>query len=159
MRDGDWPEMAEIYQQGIDSGKATFDTEVPSYSEWTAEHIKECRLTAVSGGKVVGYAAMSKISDQEVFRGVADTSIFVSPDFRGKGIGTALLKGLITESEANGYWTLQSNVMDDNTAGLRLHIGCGFRRVGERQRIGRDINGKWRTTVLMERRSDTVGID
>ena len=159
MRDEDWPTIAEIYQQGIETGKATFDTDVPSYYQWNAEHIAECRITAVYDGEIAGFAALSTISTQYVFRGVADISIYISPVYRHKGFGKALLTRLIEESEKRGYWTLQSDVMDDNLPGLKLHNSCGFRKVGTRNKIGRDINGKWRSTVLMERRSTIVGID
>lgn len=159
MSKEDWPTIAEIYQLGIVTGKATFQTDIPTFSQWDAEHIRECRFVIKVDGKIAGWSALSTVSKRYVYRGMAEVSIYIAPDYQRKGYGKALLNHLVTESEKAGFWTLQSGIMDDNIASVKLHEACGFRKVGVRERIGRDINGKWRSTTLMERRSSTVGID
>lgn len=159
MSKEDWPTIAEIYQLGIETGKATFQTEVPSFSQWDAEHIRQCRFVIKVDGKIAGWAALSTVSSRYVYRGIAEVSIYIAPDYRSKGYGKTLLDHMVTESEKSGFWTLQSGIMEDNIASLKIHEKCGFRKIGLRERIGRDINGKWRSTILMERRSNTVGID
>ena len=158
MESSDWDAVAGIYQAGMDTNLATFQTECPSYEEWDASHLKCCRLVAVDeSGSVIGWAALSPVSSRCVYAGVAEISVYISSDWRSKGIGNALLDALATASEREGIWTLQSGIMADNIASIRLHEKCGYRMVGFRERIGRDRNGKWRDTVLMERRSITVG--
>lgn len=159
MSEQDWPDVAEIYRQGIATGRATFQSEVPEYREWNASHLPICRLAAVDDGKVAGWAALSGVSSRCVYRGVAEVSIYIAEGKRKNGIGQRLLDALIAQSEKAGIWTLQSGIMEDNLASVRLHEKCGFRKVGYRERIGRDIGGQWRSTVLMERRSGTAGID
>ncbi|HEX3040264.1 MAG TPA: GNAT family N-acetyltransferase [Caproiciproducens sp.] len=159
MAENDWPAVAEIYRQGIATGKATFQYEIPAYSEWNAGHIAECRFTACEGDKVVGWASLSKVSSRPVYAGVAEVSIYIAESARGKRVGMQLLNHLIRESEKYGFWLLQSGIMEDNEPSIRLHEDCGFRRVGLREKIGKDTNGKWRSTVLMERRSKVAGID
>jgi L-amino acid N-acyltransferase YncA len=158
MTEQDWPEISLIYKQGIDTGKATFQTGIPEYIEWDAGHIKECRFVAIENDKIDGWVAISKVSSRCVYGGVAEVSIYISEGSRGKGIGKVLLDYLVSGSEKAGFWMLQSGIMEDNTASLKLHEACGFRKVGLRERIGKDCTGKWRSTVLMERRSRTVGI-
>lgn len=159
MDKNDWPSVSEIYHQGIETGKATFQNDVPVYDEWDASHISECRFVAVHDGKVVGWTALSKVSSRCVYGGVAEVSIYIAEDYRGKGVGRELLQHLIIESEKADFWMLQSGIMEDNTASINLHEKCGFRQVGYRERIGRDIHGKWRSTVLMEKRSGVVGVN
>lgn len=158
MTEQDWPEVSLIYKQGIDTGKATFQTGIPEYSEWDAGHIKECRFVATQNDKIAGWVALSKVSSRCVYGGVAEVSIYIAEGSRGKGIGKALLDYLVSESEKVGFWMLQSGIMEDNAASLKLHEACGFRKVGLREKIGKDCTGKWRSTVLMERRSKIVGI-
>jgi len=155
----DWPSVSEIYRQGIETGKATFQSDIPAYSEWDAAHIQECRFVAVLGGRVVGWTALSKVSSRCVYHGVAEVSIYIAAEARGMGIGKLLMNQLILESEKSGFWLLQSGIMEDNETSIGLHETCGFRKVGYRERIGRDNHGKWRSTVLMERRSAITGID
>jgi phosphinothricin acetyltransferase len=159
MNETDWPFVSEIYQQGIETGKATFQSDIPAYSEWDASHIKECRFVAVHDGKVVGWTALSKVSSRCVYGGVAEVSIYIAENYRGKGVGQKLLQHLITESEKAGFWMLQSGIMEDNINSIGLHKKCGFRQVGYRERIGRDVHEKWRSTVLMEKRSEVAGAD
>lgn len=159
MTEQDWPDVADIYRQGIATGKATFQSEIPEYKDWNASHLPVCRFVAEADGKTAGWTALSGVSSRCVYRGVAEVSIYIAEDFRGNGVGQKLLQYLITESEKAGIWTLQSGIMEDNLASICLHEKCGFRKVGCRERIGRDCSGRWRSTVFMERRSNTVGMD
>ena len=159
MNKNDWPSVSEIYRQGIETGKATFQSDIPAYHEWNAAHIQECRFVAVHDKKVVGWTALSKVSSRCVYGGVAEVSIYIAEDYRGKGVGRELLQHLIIESEKADFWMLQSGIMEDNSASISLHEKCGFRQVGYRERIGRDVHGKWRSTVLMEKRSGVAGVD
>lgn len=159
MNERDWPDVAEIYRQGIATGKATFQSDTPEYREWDASHLPTCRFVAIAAEKVAGWAALSGVSSRCVYKGVAEVSIYIAEQVRKNGIGQKLLNYLIEQSEKAGIWTLQSGIMSDNLASIRLHEKCGFRKVGYRERIGRDISGVWRSTVLMEKRSSTSGID
>lgn len=153
MTAGDWGDVGRIYQEGMDTNLATFQTECPPYEEWDASHIQECRLVAETNGKVMGWAALSPVSSRCVYAGVAEVSVYVDAAVQGMGVGKALLDALNAASEQEGYWTLQSGIFDNNTASIRLHEKCGYRIVGNRERIGKDRNGTWRNTVLMERRN------
>ena len=156
MTPQDWPQVARIFQQGIDDGNATLHTHVPSYPEWDASRDQEPRLVAEEGGKVVGWTVLSSVSSRDCYRGVKELAIYVAREARGRGVGKALLKALIARSEAMGIWTLEAHIFDSNRASLALHSACGFRRVGLRERIGADKEGLWHSTVLMERRSRQV---
>lgn len=153
-----WPSVREIYAQGIATGEATFETETPSWEQWNAEHLGTCRLVARRNGEVVGWAALSPVSDRCAYEGVAEVSVYVGTDHRGHGIGSRLLEDLITASEKHGIWTLQAGVFPENEASVRVHEKLGFRRVGRRERLGK-LDGRWRDVVLLERRSDIVGVD
>ena len=153
MSEADWPAVRRIYQLGMDTNRATFQTECPPWEEWNRSHLAPCRLVIVKNGAVVGWTALTAVSDRCVYAGVAATSIYMDPAAQGQGAGTQLLRALILESEEQGFWTLQSGIFEDNLASIRLHERCGFRMVGYRERIGRDQFGLWRNTVLMERRS------
>jgi phosphinothricin acetyltransferase len=157
---GDWKAVAAIYLDGIASGHATFETEVPSWEAWNRNHLSFARLVAVSapGGAVEGWAALSPVSARKVYAGLAEVSVYVASAYRGSGVGTKLLKALIEESEKNGIWTLQAIVFPSNLASISVHRKCGFRIVGVRQRIGK-MGGTWRDTILMERRSKKVEIN
>lgn len=151
-RPGDWPRIAAIYEAGIATRNATFETEVPSQAEWDAGHLEEHRLVATEDDRVVGWVALSGYSDRCCYRGVAEVSVYVDPEAQGKGIGRALLEQAVAESEAAGIWTLQAGIFPENEASLALHRRCGFRVVGRRERIGQ-LDGVWRDVVLLERRS------
>jgi phosphinothricin acetyltransferase len=148
----DWPAVRAIYAAGIATGNATFETDAPTWAAWDAGHCPAGRLCARAGGAVVGWAALSPVSRRAVYAGVAEVSVYVHPDWHGRGVGTALLTELIAAAEANGFWTLQAGIFPENRASLALHERCGFRVVGRRERIGRH-HGVWRDTVLLERRS------
>jgi phosphinothricin acetyltransferase len=164
-----WPAVAAIYQSGIDTGQATFETRPPSWMEFDAAKLDHPRLVARTGGpdredteRVVGWVAVSPVSPRTVYAGVVEHSVFVDPAYQGRGIGGMLLAALIAQTEAAGIWTIQAHVFPENTASLRLHARHGFRQVGIRRALGRmaardDGAAVWRDVVLIERRSTTVG--
>jgi len=154
MKPEDWPQVAAIYKAGIDTGLATFATQVPIWKEWDSEHIEGCRLVARQGDNILGWTALSQTSKRNSYAGVAELSIYVAANSKCLGVGTALLTALIEASEQAGYWTLWAGILSANTASRRLHLKCGFREVGIRERLGRMEDGTWHDVVLMERRSD-----
>jgi L-amino acid N-acyltransferase YncA len=150
-----WPAVKAIYEEGIATGNATFQTEAPEWSAWNAAHLPHSRLVALSEpALVLGWAALSPVSSRAVYAGVAEVSVYITAGQRGRKIGEALLTALITESERNGIWTLQASIFPENISSLRIHARCGFRQVGYRDRIGQ-MHGIWRDTVLVERRAAT----
>jgi phosphinothricin acetyltransferase len=155
LRAGDWPEVARIYREGIETGNATFETEVPSWEEWDARHLAAHRFVAERDERVVGWVALLPVSSRECYSGVAEVSVYVSEDARSQGIGRELLAAAIESAERGGVWTLQTSVFPENEASLRLLRRFGFREVGRRERIGR-LHGIWRDTVLVERRSEVI---
>lgn len=157
MRETDWPAVRAIYQEGIATGQATFETAAPEWEVWDAGHRPDCRLVARQGEQVIGWAALSPVSRRAVYRGVAEVSIYVAEAARGRGVGQALLAALIEASEAAGVWTLQASVFSENEASVALHLSWGFRVVGRRERIGLH-HGVWRDTLMLERRSSKAGV-
>ena len=158
MRDlgpGDWPEVSRIYAEGIATGNATFETEVPSWEAWDEAHLPEHRFAAVRDGQVVGWAALTPASQRPCYAGVAEGAVYVAEGSRGEGVGAALLAASIESSERGGIWTLQAGVFPENEPSLALLRRFGFRVVGLRERIGR-LHGAWRDVVLLERRSEVV---
>jgi len=158
MTAGDWEQVRAIYEEGIRSGNATFETSAPSWEQWDQAHLPFCRLVARRAGAVLGWAAVTPISARKAYAGVAEVGLYVSEKTQGKGVGTALQEELTRQSEAHGIWTLQGVVFAENTASLALLKKCGFREVGRRERIGQ-CDGRWRDTILLERRSPVVGKD
>ena len=158
MKPSDWEQVRAIYLEGIGSGNATFETEAPSWESWDKSHLRFARLIAQTEDEIVGWAALSPVSQRCVYGGVAEVSVYVSQTHRHAGVGGKLLDALISESEQNGIWTLQAAMFPENAGSLALHKACGFREVGRRERIGK-LNGVWRDTILLERRSRKVGID
>ena len=158
LRPGDWEEVKAIYLEGIATGNATFETAAPSWEQWDAGHLRFARLVARLESKLIAWAALSPVSQRCVYSGVAEVSVYVSAASRRSGIGRKLLQSLIDESEQNGIWTLQAGMFPENTGSLALHQSCGFREVGRRRRIGK-MNGIWRDTILLERRSPIVGVE
>jgi phosphinothricin acetyltransferase len=158
MHASDWEDVRIIYLEGIKTGNATFQQVAPSWEEWDKSHLSQCRLVARSQGKVIGWAALSPTSSRCVYAGVAEVSIYVSPQHQGSGVGSRLINIFIEASEQHGFWTLQSGVFPENKASLELHRKFGFREVGRRERIGQ-MNGIWRDVLLLERRSKVVGIN
>jgi L-amino acid N-acyltransferase YncA len=157
MQPDDWERVSEIYAEGLATGEATFETSVPSSEAWDAAHLPSCRLVAVEDGEVVGWAALSPVSGRVVYRGVAEASTYVAAGTRGRGIGGVLADALIAASEEEGIWTLQASVFPENESSLLLLQSRRFRIVGNRVRIGVH-EGRWRDTVLLERRSTRVGV-
>ena len=156
MRTADWASVRDIYQQGIETGEATFETAAPDWAAWNTAHLVHSRLVARDMERVVGWAALSPVSGRCVYAGVAEVSVYVHQDARRNGIGRALLSALIVDAEHQGIWTLQAGLFPENAGSLALHQRCGFRTVGRRERIGQH-NGVWRDTLLLERRSPVVG--
>jgi L-amino acid N-acyltransferase YncA len=154
LRPSDWPEVARIFEDGIRTGDATFETGAPSWEEWDTTHT-EHRLVAELDGELAGWAALSPVSERCCYRGVAESSVYVAESARGRGVGRELLEELIRRSETTGIWTLQAGLFPENKASLRLHLVCGFRLVGVRERLG-ELNGVWRDVLLLERRSEVV---
>ena len=144
-----------IYQAGIDEGNATFETHAPAWEQFTAARLADHRYVARAGAHVLGWVAVSAVSDRCVYGGVVEHSVYVSPDARGQGIGRRLLDALISSTEATGIWTIQSGIFPENAASAALHQAAGFRTVGTRERIGRH-HGRWRDVVLAERRSPRI---
>jgi L-amino acid N-acyltransferase YncA len=155
LRPSDWPEVARIYREGIETGNATFESAVPTWEEWDATHLAEHRLVAQRDGQVVGWIALMPASARECYAGVAEVSVYVTEEARGSGVGTLLLGAVIESSERGGIWTVQTGVFPENEASLQLLRRFGFRVVGIRERIGR-LHGIWRDVVLLERRSEVI---
>jgi len=158
MRPDDWPSVSRIYAEGIATGMATFEKEVPPYASWDAAHLPACRLVATGRGNILGWAALSPVSGRCVYQGVAELSVYVGAAARGKGVATLLMQTLIPASEAIGIWTLQSGIFPKNLASIRLHESSGFRLLGRRERIAKR-DGVWHDNLVFERRSSTVGRD
>ncbi|MFA5973447.1 MAG: N-acetyltransferase family protein [Lentimicrobiaceae bacterium] len=152
MTGKDSARVLEIYKMGLDTRNATFETEVPAWADWDIRHLQHSRFVYTENEKVLGWAALSAVSARTVYKGVAEVSIYIDTDFIAKGIGSKLMDKVIQSSEENGIWTLNSSVFPENIATLKLHEKFGFRIVGVREKIAR-LDGKWRNTVLLERRS------
>jgi len=157
MQRGDWPAIRSIYSEGIATGNATFETEVPDWPEWNKRHLQECRLVARANQQIVGWIALSPVSSRRVYAGVAEVSVYVAAGAQGRGAGKVLLQSLIERSENCGIWTLQAGIFPENVPSVSLHKSCGFREVGLRQKIGQR-DGTWRDVLLLERRSPHVGL-
>jgi L-amino acid N-acyltransferase YncA len=154
MQPDDWPEVRDIYAQGIATGDATFDTEPPSWEAWDDGHLPECRLVARDpSGAVLAWAALSPVQRKSAYRGVAEGSLYVREDVRHTGIGRRLSEAMIEASEAAGIWTVELWIFPENEASIELCRSLGFRVLGVRERIGKR-EGRWRDVVVMERRSD-----
>ena len=158
MKDESWKAVQRIYNAGIATKNATFQTEAPEWEVWDQSHRKDCRLIAKIDNLVAGWAALSNVSNRCVYAGVAEVSIYIDPAFRGRGIGDQLMKQLITGSEKHGIWTLQAGIFPENKASIALHLKNGFRILGIREKIGK-MEFVWRDTVMLERRSKVVGIE
>lgn len=156
MREDDWPAVRAIYEQGIATGDATFDTDAPSWTDWDRGHLKECRLVVRRDGEVVAWAALSPVAKKAAYRGVAEVSLYVSESARAEGIGKTLGKALVAASEQAGIWTLESWIFPENRVSLALCESFGFRIVGVRERAGM-LGDRWRDVVIVERRSAVAG--
>ena len=157
MMPWDWDAVRAIYEDGIRTGDSTFDTEAPvAWDTWDAEHLAHCRLVARIDDRVVGWAALTSVSDRCAYGGVAEASVYVAESARGRGVGSKLLGALIIDSEREDIWTLQAGIFPENEASVGLFERKGFRIVGNRERLG-ELNGVWRDVLLLERRSRVAG--
>jgi phosphinothricin acetyltransferase len=155
LRPEHWPAVERIYEEGIATGIATFETSSPSWERWDAAHLPDHRFVALRYDGVVGWVAAVPVSDRCVYAGVVEHSVYVSEDARGQGVGRLLLERLVSSTDAAGIWTIQSGIFPENVPSVRLHERVGFRIVGRRERLGK-LNGEWRDVLLLERRSSTV---
>ncbi|MCC3373061.1 GNAT family N-acetyltransferase [Cohnella sp. REN36] len=154
----DWEAVKAIYEEGILTGNATFETNVPAKDNWFSSRVLECSIVCLDDDKIVGWASLSPVSSRCVYKGVGENSIYVKQDQRGKGVGDYLLGQLIKAAEKTGVWTIQTGIFPENTISIALHLKHGFREVGVRSRIGK-MDGVWRDVLFMERRSEVVGVD
>jgi L-amino acid N-acyltransferase YncA/acyl dehydratase len=163
LKPNDWEEVRMIYQEGIATGHATFEAEVPKWERWDAAHLAEPRLVVRVGSSIAGWAALGRVSPRAVYAGVAEVSIYIGAQYRGQGIGDTLLAALIAASERIGIWTLQAGIFPENISSINLHKKHGFRELGRREKVGKmsfgELTGTWRDVVLMERRSKVAGLD
>jgi len=155
LRAEHWPEVARIYADGIATGNATFETQVPSWERWDAAHLPEHRFVALEHRRVVGWTAVSPVSQRCVYEGVVENSVYVDEAARGRGVGRLLLERLVASTEAAGIWTIQTGIFPENEASVRVHKRVGFRVVGRRERLGK-LHGVWRDVLFLERRSNVV---
>ncbi len=158
MEPNDWEQVREIYLEGLATGQASFETDVPSWDEWDRSHHKHSRVVVSLKGRVIAWAALSPVSHRKCYAGVAEASLYVAPLYQAKGIGKRLLQTLIEASERNDIWSLYGATFPENTDSIRVQMACGFRVVGRRERIAQH-HGVWRDTVITERRSKAVGVD
>jgi L-amino acid N-acyltransferase YncA len=155
MRPEHWPSVASIYDAGIATGNATFETSAPTRDTWNAAHRQDLRFVGIDIDEVVGWVAAGNVSDRCCYAGVIEHSVYVAPGRQCSGIGSALVRALIEAAERTGVWTIQTGIFPENTASLVLHERCGFRVVGTRKRLGK-LGDTWRDVVLIERRSDVI---
>ncbi len=153
----DWANVSAIYLEGIATGNATFETLAPTWDEWDRAHLPFARVVARQGRTIAGWAALSRVSQRSAYAGVAELSVYVASWARGQRVGSALMRAAIEESEKHGIWMLQGSIFAENVPSLKLCEAAGFRQVGRRERIGQS-QGKWRDTILVERRSKVVGV-
>ena len=151
----DWTTVAKIYAEGIATGIATFETEIPSWEDWTTKYIDTCRIVAEINNQVVGFAVLTSVSKRKVYKGVAEVSVYIAEAYRNQTIGKTLLIALIKKSETQGFWTLQAGIFSENKASIHLFENCGFRVVGIREKIGM-LNNKWFDNHFLERRSKSI---
>lgn len=157
MTENDSSRVLEIYKMGLETRNATFETKVPSWNDWDLKHLRHSRFVYVDDNTILGWAALTPVSSRKVYEGVAEISIYIDRDFTSKGLGSQLMSKIIISSEEHGIWTLFSSIFPENIATLNLHKKFGFRVVGTREKIAQ-LDGKWRDTVILERRSTKVGI-
>ncbi|KAA1247732.1 GNAT family N-acetyltransferase [Aquimarina sp. RZ0] len=151
----DWAAIRQIYQEGIETGMATFETRIPTWDQWNRSHLISCRLKATVKKTLIGWAALAPVSTRDVYRGVAEVSIYITSKYRNSGIGKLLLTKLIEESEKEGLWTLQAGIFSTNIASINLHKSVGFREIGFREKIGK-LNNTWYDNTILERRSNII---
>jgi L-amino acid N-acyltransferase YncA len=153
-----WEAVKSIYEQGIATGHATFQTEAPTWENWDSAHLQTCRIIAAEENNILGWAALTPVSSRCVYAGVAEVSVYIAAHARGNNIGHLLLQNLIVESEKNNIWTLQSGIFPENKSSIALHQKNNFRIIGYREKIGK-MDNTWRDNLILERRSTVVGIN
>ena len=153
-----WPEVIRIYQEGIRTGNATFELKYPDWEEWDKNYRKDSRIVVIFNDVVIGWAALSDVSECYIYSGVCEASVYVGEKSRGRGVGQLLLHDLIHKSEKSGIWTLQTGIFPENEDSLNFFKKCDFHEVGWRKKLVK-MNGKWRDVLLLERRSTVVGIN
>lgn len=156
MKKEDWESIKEIYNQALLEGKSTFNKDLPTYQEWNKNHLQDCRYVVERNESIIAWCSLAATSSREVYRGVVEVSIYVHQQYRGKGVGKKLLTHLCIESEKKGYWTLYSGILANNIESRKLHLNCGFREIGYREKIAKDIFGEWQDTVIYEKRSKII---
>lgn len=156
MKKEDWESIKEIYNQALLEGKSTFNKDLPTYQEWDKNHLQDCRYIVERNESIIAWCSLAATSSREVYRGVVEVSIYVHQQYRGKGVGKKLLTHLCIESEKKGYWTLYSGILANNIESRGLHLSCGFREIGYREKIAKDIFGEWQDTVIYEKRSKII---
>ncbi len=158
VNEENFSEVQHIYAQGLETRNATFETTVPNWEKWNRSHTLHSRLATIHNGKMIGWGALSPVSDRCVYEGVAEISVYIHEDYRNRGVGKIIIQKLINESEQNGIWSLMSGVFPENEASIHIHVLEGFRIVGTREKIAK-LDDIWRDTVLLQRRSKIVGSD
>lgn len=156
MKKEDWESIKEIYSQALLEGKSTFNKDLPTYQEWDKNHLQDCRYVVERNESIIAWCSLAATSSREVYRGVVEVSIYVHQQYRGKGVGKKLLTHLCIESEKKGYWTLYSGILANNIESRKLHLNCGFREIGYREKIAKNIFGEWQDTVIYEKRSKII---
>lgn len=156
MKESDWKRVGEIYSEALEEGISTFNRECPSYEDWNASHLKDCRFVIEADGDVQGWCVLSPTSSRDSYKGVAEVSIYIDKKFRDRGLGTELLNNLCRVSEEKGYWCIYAAVLAVNPASIALHKKCCFREVGYRERIAKDRFGNWQNTIIFEKRSSVI---
>jgi len=157
FKKSDFNFVKSIYQQGIDTGNATFQKKAKGWNEWNSSFLDTCRIVAELNDEVVGWAALSAASKRTVYNGVAEVSIYIAKNYANYGIGNSLLSELVSTSENEGIWTLQAGIFPENESSIAIHSKNGFKKLGIRKNLGK-MNGEWRDILFMERRSKIVGI-
>jgi L-amino acid N-acyltransferase YncA len=155
LRAEHWPCVSRVYDEGIATRNATFETEVPTWEAWDSSHLSDHRFVALRDGEVVGWVAVSPVSGRCCYAGVVENSVYVAESARGQGVGRGLLEELITSTEAAGIWTIQAGMFPENEGSIRLHEAVGFERVGTHERLGK-LDGVWRDVLMLERRSPRI---
>ena len=157
LEESDAVTVLDIYQQGLNSGEASFETSAPEWGVWDRKYHSFGRLIREQDGLIQGWAALAPVSARDCYHGVAEVSVYVASEQLGKGVGQDLMTALVEAAEDNGIWSLYSSIFPENKATLRLHLRHGFREVGIRERIARQ-DGHWRNTMILERRSKRIGV-
>jgi L-amino acid N-acyltransferase YncA len=152
----DWLDVSRIYEQGLLTRNATFETEVPPYEQWIKKFHAHLLWVIIVEGKVAGWLGLQPVSNRKVYEGVVEVTIYIDQNNQGSGLGKKLMRHMISESEKVGVWTLYASIFPENTSSVYLHKSHGFREIGYREKIGM-LHGKWRNTILFERRSTSVG--